>query len=317
MDVLPSAIPIQIIDPKHLIVTGSRGFIGQHYCARYGGIPLEDELGVVDLCDAARVTASVAALQPAAVLHLAAQSSVASSFKNPKATIDVNFLGTLNLLLALSAIGFKGVFLYVSSADVYGHTSMEELPVGELQPLRPRSPYAVSKVAAEALCYQWSQTNEFRIVLTRPFNQIGPGQDKRFAIADFAHQIAAIRRCSQTAELITGDIDITRDFTDVRDTIRAYHLLLSNGLNGEIYNICSGQERSVRFLIQALLRIARADAKIQIDYDRIRPNEQRRVVGDPSKIRTQMGWTPEIALDTTLTDILREVEENECRANTH
>jgi GDP-4-dehydro-6-deoxy-D-mannose reductase len=247
---------------------------------------------------------------PEAVLHLAAQSSVPSSFSAPEATFSVNFLGTLNLLQALSTAGFQGVFLYVGSADVYGKKTDADLPLDELQPLRPLNPYAVSKVAAEALCYQWSQRRQFRVVLTRPFNQIGPGQDRRFAIADFAHQIQEIRRGQRPPLLVTGDIDVTRDFTDVRDTVRAYYMLLENGQTGEIYNVCSGHERSVRSLIEGLLQIAGVDAEIRPNPARLRPGEQRRVAGDPGKIRSDLGWTPELPIGMTLTDILHADEEN-------
>ena len=298
----------QTIDPLRLIVTGSQGFVGRHFCASYGGVPLADENGAVDLRDAARVSSAVAALAPDAVLHLAAQSSVVSSFHDPMGTFAVNLVGTLNLLQALSAISFQGVLVYVSSADVYGRVADEELPTKETQSLRPRSPYAVSKVAAEALCYQWGQTENFRIVLTRPFNQIGPGQDKRFAIADFARQIIEIRRGHKPPFLVTGDLDVTRDFTDVRDAIRAYYLLLQNGQNGENYNVCFGQEHSLRSLVEEMLRITCVEAEFRKDPVRLRSVEQRRMVGDNTKIREQLGWTPKISLNNTLTDILVETE---------
>jgi GDP-4-dehydro-6-deoxy-D-mannose reductase len=296
--------------PANILVTGSNGVVGRHFCSRYGGAPLADRNGPVDIRDSERVYATIASLMPDAVLHLAAQSSVASSFENPAVTYEVNFLGTLNVLEALSRIGFKGVFLYVGSADVYGKTEEPELPTRETQPLRPRSPYAVSKVAAEALCYQWSQTQSFRIVLTRPFNQIGPGQRARFAIADFAHQIVRISRGRQQPILTTGDLDVTRDFTDVRDTVHACRMLLESGENGEVYNICSGRERSLRSLVDGLLQVAGVKVELKLDPGRLRPAEQRRVVGDPGKIRAHIGWTPEIELETTLTDILKEVKAN-------
>jgi GDP-4-dehydro-6-deoxy-D-mannose reductase len=294
-----------------LVVTGSSGFVGRHFCSRYGGVPFDDQDGEVDLRDSKRVHSAIAALTPEAVLHLAAQSSVALSFQDPASVFGVNFLGTLNLLQALSETKFHGVFLYVGSADVYGRTEEVDLPTRETQPLRPRSPYAVSKVAAEALCYQWSQTQNFRVVLTRPFNQIGPGQDRRFAIADFAHQIVEIRSGRRAPLIVTGDLDVTRDFTDVRDTVCAYQMLLENGQNGEIYNICSGQERSLRSLANKLLQIAGVNAELQTDSARLRPAEQRRMFGDPAKIRDLLGWSPEIPLTTTLTDILRKAQESE------
>jgi GDP-4-dehydro-6-deoxy-D-mannose reductase len=251
----------------------------------------------------------VASLLPDAVLHLAAQSSVAASFQDPELTFKVNFFGTFNLLQALRAVGFQGVFVYVGSADVYGATGDADLPTNESQPLRPRSPYAVSKVAAEALCYQWSQTQSFPVVLIRPFNQIGPGQDLRFAIPQFAHQIVEIVRGRRPPRLVTGDLDVTRDFVDVRDAVRAYRMLLERGQNGEVYNLCSGQERSLRSLLHQLLAIAGVEAEMQVDPSLLRPGEQRRVVGNPAKIRTLIGWEPEIPLGTTLTDILNEEEK--------
>ncbi len=295
-------------DPSRLMVTGHSGFIGKHFCAAYGGIPLTDQDGLVDLSDSLRVRSAVAAIAPQAVLHLAAQSSVADSFHDPAATIATNFLGTLNLLQALNAMRFQGAFLYVGSADVYGRVTEDELPARETQPLRPRSPYAVSKVAAEALCYQWSQTENFRIVLTRPFNQIGPAQDRRFVIADVAWQIREMRHKRTPPLLVTGDIDVTRDFTDVRDTVRAYRMLIESGLNGEVYNICSGHESSVRSLVLEMLSIAGVQAELKVDPARLRPGEQRRMVGDPQRINKDINWMPRIPLETTLADLLNEME---------
>ena len=297
-------------DKMKLVVTGSNGFVGRHFCSCYGGVPFTDQDGMVDIRNASRVRSAIAALMPDAVLHLAAQSSVASSFNDPASTFSVNLLGTLNLLQALSAAGFQGVFLYVGSSDVYGRTPEAELPTKETQRLRPLSPYAVSKVAAEALCYQWSQTQNFRIVLTRPFPHIGPGQDKHFAIPNFAHQIVEIRKGIRPPVLVTGDLDITRDFTDARDTTRAYRMLLVKGVNGEIYNICSGQERSLRSMVEELLQIEGVHAELQVSAARLRPTEQRRVIGDPARINA-LGWAPQIPLRTTLSDVLRYTEENE------
>ncbi|MGB6687375.1 MAG: GDP-mannose 4,6-dehydratase [Terracidiphilus sp.] len=298
------------MEPPRILVTGSSGFVGRHFCSRYGGISLTDENGQVDLCDAARVRQAVTRAAPEAVLHLAAQSSVVSSFADPASTFAVNFLGTLNLLEALSAIEFQGAFVYVGSADIYGKTSDADLPTRETHPLHPLSPYAVSKVAAEALCYQWGQTNDLHVVLTRPFNQIGPGQDRRFAVVGFARQIVGIRKGRQSPTLVTGNLDVTRDFTDVRDAVRAYSMLLSSGQDGEVYNICSGRERSLRSIAEALMRIAGVEAQLEVDPARLRPSEQHRVVGDPSKIRSQIGWIAEIPLEDTLADILRDIEEN-------
>ena len=297
-----------IINSSNLIVTGSNGFIGRHFCSLYGGMALTNRGVAVDLRDSKQVHSAVASMNPGAVLHLAAQSSVASSFQDPLATIEVNFLGTLNLLQALRANRFNGVLVFVGSADVYGKVDETELPTKETQPLRPRSPYAVSKMAAEGLCYQWSQTESFRIVIARPFNQIGPGQDVRFAVPDFARQIVEMRRGQRPLALLAGDLDITRDFTDVRDTVDAYNALLKDGSNGEIYNICSGQERAVRSLAEEMLEISGVSAEIRTDTERVRTVEQRRMSGDPSKLREKLGWVPQISMRKTLEDILADTE---------
>ncbi len=288
----------------NVLVTGADGFVGRHFCHAFGGVGLADGAGAVDLRDAGRVRAVVAAIRPDAVLHLAAHSSVAASFQDPAQTLAVNLTGTLHLLQALDAIRFSGVFLYIGSGDVYGRVEEGDLPVREAQPLRPRSPYAVSKVAAEALCYQWSQTGGFRVLMARPFNHIGPGQDARFAVADFARQIMEMRLGRREPVLVTGDLDVTRDFSDVRDVVRAYHLLLQRGENGSIYNVCSGRERPLRSLLEGLLQTAGVQAELRTDSARLRPAEQRRMVGDPSAIRAAVGWANEISLEQTLTDIL-------------
>ena len=302
---------LERVDASRTLVTGSDGFVGRHFCGQYGGIPLADSQGRIDLSDRARLRSAIASAKPEAVLHLAAQSSVAASMRNPEATFQVNFFGTLHLLEALDAAGFQGVLLYVGSADVYGRTDDADLPSRESQPLRPLSPYAVSKVAAEALCYQWSQLRKFRVVLARPFNQIGPGQDARFAAVQFARQVSRIRRGLQPPVITTGDLDVTRDFTDIRDAIRAFYMLLDRGENGEIYNICSGQEQSLRSLVESFLLISGVKAELRIDRERLRPAEQRRIVGNSDKIRAAVGWKPEIPLHTTLADILREEDEKQ------
>src|SRR5207302_554158 len=191
--------------------------------------------------DRDEVLRAVKILRPRAVIHLAAHSWVPQSFKEPMETYDVNFVGTFNLLSALQKTGFHGRFLFVSSSDIYGQVSPEALPITEEHPSKPRSPYAVSKVAAEALCSQWSQTEtDIEIVVARPFVHIGPGQSDRFVISNFARQIIEIKRTRREALVEVGDIDVTRDFTDVRDVVRAYELLLARGVPGEVYNICSG-----------------------------------------------------------------------------
>lgn len=254
----------------------------------------------LDLRQPEQVDRLVEAAQPNAVLHLAALSNVPDSFRAPETTLAVNLFGTLHLLQALTRIRFTGPIVFVSSGDVYGLVPETELPISESRLPAPRNPYAVSKVAAEALCKQWSVTEGLDIRIARSFNHIGPGQSDSFVASGLARQIAAIRAGRRAAVLDVGDIDVTRDFSDVRDVVRAYLLLLERGEPGEIYNVCSGIERSIRELIERMTRIAGIDVEVRQEKSRLRPSEQRRVCGSSAKIRSVTGWEPLTPLDESL-----------------
>lgn len=297
---------------KRLLVTGLSGFVGQHLKTMLS-TQYQDTVELVypdrawvDLNDAVGLHAWVAAARPDWVIHLAAQSFVPTAFKDPRATFAVNFEGTLNLLMALAAIDFTGRFLFVGSGDIYGTVAEANLPVVETLAPKPRNPYAVSKVAAEALCYQWSQTGAFDIMMARPFNHIGPKQSPHFAIADFATQIMAIKAGKQEPRLVTGNISVSRDFSDVRDIVCAYLQLLQQGQNGEVYNIASGQERTIRSLITEMLNLAGVHAVLVEDETRFRPNEQTRMVASCTKLREHTGFIPLYTLKETLQAILEE-----------
>lgn len=246
----------------------------------------------------------VADIRPDAVLHLAGRTSVAESFKDPEGFFDVNVHGTSNLLESLRSAAFGGRMLFVSSGDCYGSVSPDELPVAEQRPLRPGNPYSVSKVAAEALCRQWAQTERFDVLIARPFNHIGPGQDARFAVASFARQVARIRAGAAVSPIVTGDLDVTRDLTDVRDVVGAYFALLERGRARECYNVGSGRETRLRDVLTELLTLAGVNAEVRTDPARLRADEQRRAVADVRKIRRDAGWSASIPLRTTLRDTL-------------
>jgi GDP-4-dehydro-6-deoxy-D-mannose reductase len=291
------------------LVTGAGGFVGSFIRKLLPSIPLEDEFGFIDLREEDRLFSAITKFKLQSVIHLAAQSFVPVSFKEPQVTFDINFKGTFNLLTALKQAGFTGRMIFVSSGDTYGLIQSADLPLHEEHPLRPRNPYAVSKVAAEALCYQWSQTESFEIISVRPFNHIGPGQNESFVVSDFARQIIEIKLGMNEPVINVGDIEATRDFTDVRDIVRAYKLLLEFGKNGEAYNVCSGEERTIRSLLDIMLYLSQVDAEIKQDSARMRPSEQRRVMGDFSKLHKDTGWSPEISLEQTLMDILNYWEK--------
>jgi GDP-4-dehydro-6-deoxy-D-mannose reductase len=290
---------------KNLLLVGGNGFVGKHLRNA-----LEAKFAVastgrdVDVRDFKQLHALVSRVQPDMVVHLAAVTTLRESFANPQDTYGINFLGTLNVLMALRESNFAGRMLFVSSSEVYGLLAESELPVVEARLPKPLSPYAVTKIAAEALCYQWSQTENFEIVIARPFNHIGPGQSERFAIADFGKQIASIKLGLAAPVMHVGDIDTTRDFTDARDIVAAYHLLLQQGGNGETYNVCTGKERTIRSLIERMCQLAGVVVDLRTDAARFRPSEQRRVRGSNQKLSDATGWTPAHTMDQTLTDIV-------------
>lgn len=287
-----------------LLATGLSGFVGSYCAQQLGAVSLAHNGRRVDLRNPEQVRAALAEAMPDAVIHLAGQSFVPASLIDPSLTYQVNFHGTLNLLQALKDVGFRGRMLYVGSADAYGAVPEQELPVTETRALKPLNPYAVSKAEAEALCHRWSQSGPFEIVIARPFNHIGPRQSTHFAVASFARQIAACRAGRAARRLVIGDAGTTRDFTDVRDIVRAYAALLVRGRNGEAYNVCSGVERSVAQVIRAMMEMADVDMEIEVDAGLLRKAEQRRMVGSFAKLHADTGWRPEIPFEQTLADTL-------------
>lgn len=299
-----------------LLVTGASGFVGRHVreaCAIGGslqGMQLHTAPASWDIREPGQVAEWVGSVMPDVVLHLAAQSFVPRSFENPRETFDVNLIGTLNLLQALTATGFRGRMVYVSSGDVYGRVPEQALPVTERRTPEPRSPYAVSKLAAESLCLQWHRTEGLDVMIARPFNHVGPGQDARFVLPALARQVVAIADGRQEAVIDAGDIDTTRDFTDVRDVVSAYAAMIARGRPGATYLIGSGVERRVRDLLTAMCAIEGIAPEIRQDPSRMRPAEQRRMAADASLLRAETGWEQHFSIETTLTDILKETRIN-------
>ena len=299
---------------KSLFVTGGHGFVGQWVqrmapeIAAQHGYRLALAPPGFDLLDAAQVLDQLEAARPDAVLHLAAQSNVPKSFEDPEGTFRVNVLGTLRLFEGMKRARLSPRVLFASSGDVYGHVPEAEMPIDENRLPRPRNPYAVSKLAGEALCFQWSQTEGTEVMIARSFNHIGAGQSTTFALPSFAQQIARVKAglCSPVIE--AGDIDVTRDFTHVADVVGAYLAILGKGLPGETYNVASGQDIAVRRLLERMLEIAGVEAQIRRDASRFRPAEQRAVKGSNAKIEG-LGWRPAHSIDDALRGLLQEWEE--------
>ncbi|MBA0394967.1 NAD-dependent epimerase/dehydratase family protein [Stenotrophomonas maltophilia] len=297
---------------RRLLVTGSSGFVGRHVLAAveegvFGDVDVHCMPRSVDLRDADSVAAAVHLLRPDQVLHLAGQSFVPRSFDAPAETFQINLIGTLNLLLALRSASFAGRMVYVSSGDVYGQLAESDMPVDERTVPHPRSPYGVSKVSAEQLCLQWNRTEGLDVMIARPFNHIGPGQADQFVVPSLARQVAEIRDGLRPAVIEAGDIDVTRDFTDVRDVVAAYAAMFAHGHPGSTYVVGSGKERSIRSLLEALLGLAGVAAEVRQDAKKIRPSEQRRMWSDPGLLRRETGWVARIPMETTLEQILMDV----------
>jgi GDP-4-dehydro-6-deoxy-D-mannose reductase len=297
---------------KRLFITGLSGFVGQHIQSRLALPDSSWELlpaaTPYDLTDAGSLV-DLWPQVPDAVIHLAGQTFVPEAFRDPARTLDINLLGTLNLLQALKARGFAGTFLYVSSGDVYGQVGESALPITELQPPCPRNPYAVSKLSAEFLSLQWGMSEQWPVLVARPFNHIGTGQKDSFVIASAARQISRIKQGLQAPQLEVGDIDVSRDFLDVGDVISAYFALLEKGQPGQVYNICSGREQTIRSLIEQLADLAEVELQLVQDPARMRRADQRRVCGSHAKLATATGWAPDITTQQSLRAILSDWEK--------
>jgi GDP-4-dehydro-6-deoxy-D-mannose reductase len=296
---------------RKALIIGGTGFVGTHLQRR-----LHDGYSIIatgrneDIRDAVKIKDLVRSATPDIVINLAAITTVRESFERQYDNYNIGLFGTLNLFMALKDIGFQGRMLQVGSSEVYGFPTPDQLPISESEPLRPMSPYAVNKIAIEALCYQWSQTEQFEIVTTRSFTHIGPGQSDRFAISNFARQIAEIKQRNLEPVIHVGDLSATRDFTDVRDVVSAYDLLLQKGRNGDIYNVCSNQEVSTQWMLEKLIEISGVKVKVVQDTTRLRASEQRRVCGSNEKLVKDTGWHQSISVDTSLSDILSYWEKN-------
>lgn len=264
-----------------------------------GGIPWHP----VDITNGEGLASAFDATRPDVVFHLAAQASVGISLRDPVTAFDANATGTARVADAVARHASDAVLLYAGSAESYGSVAEDALPVRESQPLWPNNPYAAGKAAGEIAALRYAYADVLRVVATRSFNHIGPGQRTDFAASSFAAQVAEIARGTSPPLIRVGNLDAERDFTDVRDVVRAYRLLALHGKSGEAYNVCSGKAVSLREILDSLISIAGVDVKIEVDAARLRPVDTPRLVGDASKLRDATGWSPTISLRTSLEDL--------------
>lgn len=248
-------------------------------------------------------------IKPDYVFHLAAISSPSQSFTNSLSTLENNILGELNLLDSLTAIKSNAKILIVGSSEEYGNVTKN--PVSESFPIFPLSPYAISKVAQDFLGYQYFLRNNLRVVRVRPFNHTGPRQASNFVVPSFAKQIAQIEKDGKGI-IKVGNLESYRDFTDVRDMVRAYLLALDKGKVGEVYNLGSGRALKIEDVLNSLISLSSAKIEVKIDKSRFLPIDIKKIYCDYSKFRKQTGWAPEISMHKTLLDTL-EYERSKIR----
>jgi GDP-4-dehydro-6-deoxy-D-mannose reductase len=310
---------------RRVLVTGVTGFAGSHlvdYMAERGdaeiwGIQrwrsrteniehLRGSMKLVecDLRDAESTRDTIEQIRPEWIFHLAAQSFVPTSWKAPTESLTTNVLGQLHLFEACRRLGLKPRIQVACSSEEYGMVHEDELPIRETNPLRPLSPYAVSKVAQDMLAYQYFMSYGTDVVITRGFNHEGPRRGPVFVASDFAKQIADIERGLKAPVIHVGNLEARRDFTDVRDMVRAYWLALEKCEGGEVYNICSGRAWRIKDVLEMLLGMTKLKIEVREDPARLRPSDVPVLLGDHSKFTDRTGWKPSIPFEQTLKDML-------------
>jgi GDP-4-dehydro-6-deoxy-D-mannose reductase len=308
------------------LITGITGFAGSHLAeyllaeqpevAVYGTHrwrsrmdnihQLEGKVQLVeaDLRDLTSVTRALEVSRPDYIFHLAAQSFVPTSWNAPGDTLATNVIGQTNVFEAVRALKLDPAIQIACSSEEYGLVLPDEVPIKESNPLRPLSPYAVSKVAQDYLAYQYFQSYGIRSVRTRGFNHTGPRRGEVFVTSNFARQVARIEAGKIEPVLRVGNLDAVRDFTDVRDMVRAYWLAATRAKPGEVYNIASGSGITIRAMLDMLLAKARIAVKVETDPARLRPSDVEVLIGDYSKFKADTGWEPRIPFERTLSDLL-------------
>lgn len=301
------------------LVTGANGFVGKYliselkdkydkiYCIGLGEETGQDfELISIDIRDEKSVDSIVRSLEPDVIFHLAAQASVPVAIGNPQDTLDTNVKGTLNFLVSLAKAKKTTRFLYVSSADVYGRQDESNYPVHEEIFPNPLNPYSASKLAAEIYCRQFAlQYENLKVVIARPFNHIGTGQRDIFLVPNFVKQVLEAKK-SGKAEIFVGNLSSRRDFLDVRDVVRAYSILADRGVSGEVYNICSGQDISIREILDKIIELTDAKITVTVDPARFRAADTSRLLGSSAKLQ-KLGWSKEIDIEDSLRRIIESL----------
>jgi GDP-4-dehydro-6-deoxy-D-mannose reductase len=308
------------------LITGITGFAGSHLAdyllaehpdvevwgtcrwrSRMDNVEhLEGRIKLVEceLRDAAAVSRTLEKVRPDYIFHLAAQSFVPTSWIAPNETLVTNITGQTNLFEAVRSLELDPVIQIACSSEQYGLVHRDEVPIQETNPLRPLSPYAVSKVAQDLLAYQYFQSYGLKAVRTRGFNHTGPRRGHVFVTSNFCSQVAAIELGLREPVIRVGNLDAVRDFTDVRDMVRAYWLAVTRGKPGEVYNIATGVGIRIGDMLDKVISLARVEVKVETDPERLRPSDVAILIGDASRFRADTGWEPRIPFEQTIADLL-------------
>lgn len=258
----------------------------------------------VNLIDADATAKLIQYEKPDYLFHLAALPSAKKSYSDPSGTFINNVLSEINLLEAVRSNHFSETkILIVSSAEVYGLVTAEDLPINEEVPFRPTSPYSVSKLAQDFLGLQYFLSHKLKIIRVRPFNHVGPRQSPHFVVSAFAKRIAEIEKGDENIMQV-GNLESKRDFTDVRDMVRAYLMAIEMGESGEVYNIGSGKSHKISEILEIMKKMSKTDIKVMQDPNLIRPLDDPELLCDPTKFENLTGWKPEIPIEKTLEDTL-------------
>ena len=308
-----------------VLITGITGFVGSHMAEYalaqgaevFGSFRWRSQTGNIehlrsritlvesDLRDMFSVRAMLESADPSHVIHLAAQSFVGTSWQAPAETLSTNIIAQVNLLEALRGLRSAARFIAVGSSEEYGMVYEDEVPIRETNPLRPLSPYAVSKVTQDLMGYQYFKSYGLPIIRTRAFNHTGPRRGDVFVESNFARQVAMIEAGLAEPVIRVGDLKPRRDYSDVRDIVRGYWLLLERGEPGEVYNLCSGRSWAIQQVLDFLLAQSTVkDIAVKEDPARLRPSDVMVLEGDPSKVERAIGWRVEIPLERTLAELL-------------
>lgn len=265
-----------------------------------------DDIQLVEceLKDPHSVNEMIKSIRPDYIFHLAAQSFVPTSWNSPAETLITNQIGQVNLFEAVLKYDLDCTIQIACSSEEYGQVYPDEVPIKEDNPLRPLSPYAVSKVGQDYLGYQYHQSYGLKVIRTRTFNHTGPRRGEAFVTSNFAKQIAEIEKGNKPRILYVGNLSAKRDFTDVRDVVRAYWLAIEKGVPGEVYNIASGVTYTIQEMLDKLLQLSQVEIEVQQDPNRMRPSDVEILLGSYEKFHRQTGWTPQIPFEKTLQDLL-------------